>query len=80
MIAADAGDQVLDRGLTRCQERGGLRARGTQRTDSTHVLAAMRPGNRLEGVGEAMADTLHSLLQVAPAWGRATLPADWLVR
>ena len=80
MITADAVDQVLDRVLIRCQERGVLRGRGKQRTDSTHVLAAIRTVNRLECVGEAMAYTLHSLLQVAPAWGRATLPADWLVR
>lgn len=80
MITADAVDQVLDRVLIRCQECGVLRARGKQRTDSTHVLAAIRTVNRLECVGEAMAYTLHSLLQVDPAWVRATLPADWLVR
>ena len=33
--------------LTRYRERGLLKARGRQRTDSTHVLAAVRKLNRL---------------------------------
>ena len=35
----------------RCRERGLLKARGRQRTDSTHVLAAIRALNRLGVVG-----------------------------
>ena len=33
---------LLDTLLKRCQERGWLKARGRQRTDSTHVLAKIR--------------------------------------
>jgi hypothetical protein len=39
--------------------RGLLTARGTQRTDSTHIVAAVRDLNRLEIVGE----TLHPHLE-----------------
>jgi transposase len=40
--------------LDRFRERKLLKARGTQRTDSTHVLAAVRALNRLESVGETL--------------------------
>jgi transposase len=33
---------LLDRLLERCRERGWLKARGRQRTDSTHVVGAVR--------------------------------------
>ena len=37
--------------MNRCRELGLIRERGRQRTDSTHVLAAVRMLNRLERVG-----------------------------
>jgi transposase len=40
--------------LDRYRERGWIKARGKQRTDSTHVLAAIRTLRRLECVGETM--------------------------
>ena len=39
---------LLDKLLERCRALGLLTARGPQRTDSTHVLAAIRVLNRLE--------------------------------
>ena len=80
VVAADAVDQSLDHSLTRCQERGLLKAWGKQRTDSTYVLLAIRTINCLECVGEEMYHALNSLLQVDPAWVQVTLPPDWLVR
>jgi transposase len=53
LVAGDAGLLLLDTLLQRLQEQG-LKARGRQRTDSTHVLAAVRTLNRLERVGETM--------------------------
>ena len=43
---------LLDALLRRPQEEGLVKARGRPRTDSTHVLAAVRGLNRLERVGE----------------------------
>ena len=40
--------------LTRFQEFGLLKNKGRVRTDSTHVLAAVRQLNRLELVGETV--------------------------
>ncbi len=42
LLVHDAGQRVLDTFLTACKARGWIKARGTQRTDSTHVLAAIR--------------------------------------
>ena len=71
---------VLDQLLDVCRVRGLVKARGKQRTDATHVLAAMRTLNRLECLGETLAHTLQQLLHDAPQWALATLPADWWER
>ncbi len=62
---------LLDTLLERAQALGLLRQRGKQRTDSTHVLAAVRTMNRLERVGETLRATLNSLAVAAPEWLRA---------
>lgn len=80
IVAADTVDQLLSRLLSECKARNLLKARTKQRTDSTHVLAAIRTINRLECVGEAMAHALHQLLQLHPIWAQAMLPSDWLIR
>src|SRR5262249_56451839 len=52
LTAGGAEQLLLDEMLEGCKERGLLRARARQRTDSTHVLAATRGLNRLELVCE----------------------------
>ena len=47
LIAGQMELQLLDTLLIRFRERGLLKARGKQRTDSTHVQAAVRTLNRL---------------------------------
>jgi hypothetical protein len=66
--------------LTYLQERGLLKGRGKQRTDSTHILAAIRTLNRLELVGEIMRFALNRLAAVVPAWLRTHLQPAWLER
>src|SRR5215510_11646533 len=48
LLAGDAAERLLEPLLERCRARGLLKARGQQRTDSTHVLAAIRVLHRLE--------------------------------
>src|ERR1041384_2176203 len=48
LVAGRLEQALLDAMLARLRERGLLKARGRQRTDSTHVLAAVRAVNRLE--------------------------------
>jgi len=80
LLTHEAGDQLLDRLLAYFKERGWLKERGRQRTDSTHVLAAIRLLNRLECLGETMRAALNSLATVAPDWLRAWVPAEWFDR
>ena len=62
------------------KERGLLRGRGRQRTDSTHILAAVRELNRLEIVGETMHHVLNVLAQVDPVWLQDQVPPEWFQR
>jgi transposase len=80
LLAGGAEGLLLDALLERFRQRGLLRARGRQRTDSTHVLAAVRALNRLELVTETMRHALEVVSAVAPAWLRAHAAADWVAR
>ena len=48
-----------------------LKGRGRQRTDSTHILAAVPARNRLAVAGETLRHALESLAVAAPDWLRA---------
>jgi transposase len=80
LIAGQAELLLLDAFLARARERGLLKGRSRQRTDSTHVLAAIRVLNRLELVGETLRHALNHLAVVAPDWLRAQAPAEWFER
>lgn len=66
--------------LDRFREMGLVKARGKQRTDSTHILAVLRGLNRLELVGETMRRTLDVLSTVAPEWLRHHVRPEWVGR
>jgi transposase len=77
-LATGAAEQLLlDALLVCCRDRGWLKARGRQRTDSTHVLAAIRALNRIEVVAETMRHALESLAVAAPDWLAAVAPPAW---
>nr|WP_234711212.1 transposase [Nostoc punctiforme] len=80
LMVGGAEQQLLDTLLRQFRERGWLKERGKQRTDSTHVLAAIRNLNRLEGVGETLRAALNSLATVAPDWLRSWVPSEWYER
>jgi transposase len=71
---------LLDRLLERCRERGWLNVRGRQRTDSTHVVGAVRALNQLELVGETLRATLNVLATVTPDWLKEQVPPEWYER
>ena len=77
LIAGAAEALLFETLLTWCRDHQLVKARGRQRTDSTHVLAAVRALNRLEVVGETMRHALNTLAVVAPEWLRAASPHDW---
>jgi transposase len=80
LLAGGAERLLLDTLLTRLRAQGLLKSRGRQRTDSTHILAAIRVLNRLERVGETLRAALNSLAVVAPAWLQAIAPPAWYDR
>ncbi len=80
VVSGHAELELLDALLRRAQILGLFRQRGRQRTDSTHVLAAVRVLNRLERVGETLRAALNSLAVVAPDWLRSLAPAVWYER
>src|SRR6266704_818818 len=80
LLAGSAAELLLDKLLERCRALGLLTARGQQRTDSTHVLAAIRVLNRLELVAETLRAALNAVATVAPAWLQALTPLAWYER
>jgi transposase len=71
---------LLDTMLERFQQRGLLKARGKQRTDSTYVLAAVRDLHLLELVAETLRATLDDLAAVTPEWLRGIAQPVWFER
>jgi len=80
VLEGGAERQLLDAVLQRLKERGLIRERGRQRTDSTYVLAAIRELNRLECMGETLRHALNSLAVVVPEWLRAQVAPEWFDR
>ena len=77
LLDHDAAQQLLDVMLKRFAEQGWLKTRSKQRTDSTHILAAIRQLNQLELVHETLRQALNELAVEAPAWLRQRVNADW---
>ncbi len=71
---------LLDKLLERCQQLELIKAKGKARTDSTHILAAIRNLNRLECVGETLRAALNALAVVAPDWLSNVVEKDWFDR
>ena len=80
LVYGGADHLLLEPLLRQLEERDLLKARGTQRTDSTHILAAIRTLNRLELVGETMRYALNRLAVMAPGWLRAHIQPAWFER
>ncbi len=80
LMEGGAERQLFDILLKAFGEQGLVKSRGKQRSDSTHVLAAVRTLNRLECVGETMRHALNTLAVAAPEWLRAHSQPEWLDR
>jgi transposase len=80
LLEHHAEERLLEKMLTIFGQKGWLKARGRQRTDSTHVLGKIRALNRLLCVWETMRAALNSLAVVAPAWLHAHSQQEWVER
>lgn len=80
LVAHGASERVLQVLVEQFKERGLIKARGKQRTDSTHVLGAVRLLNRLELVSETLRAALEDLAPVASEWLKSWMPQEWSER
>jgi transposase len=67
LLAGEAARRLLARVLDTAREGGLLKAHGRQRTDSTHVIAAVRDLNRVELVAETLRAALNAIASREPA-------------
>lgn len=68
---------LLDKMLDCFCEKELLKARGKQRTDSTHILGKLRDLNRLELLGETLRAALNELATHAPDWLEEMVEPYW---
>ncbi|WP_316959493.1 transposase [Streptomyces sp. TRM68367] len=80
LLAHGLEEKILDLLLERLTGMGLVASGGRQRTDSTHVLAAVRSLNRLEFVGETLRAALEALAAAAPDWMRTSMDPAWQER
>jgi transposase len=77
VLAGGAEQRLLDDMLEQFRQQKLLKARGSQRTDATRVLMAVRKLNRLETVGETLRAALNVLAVAAPEWLLAQVTSEW---
>lgn len=77
LVAGDLTSVALDALLERLTGLGLVKAGGRARTDSTHVLGAIRACNRLELAGETLRAALEALAVAAPDWLTGVIEASW---
>jgi transposase len=77
LLSGQKEQMLLDELLTRLRELKLLKGRGQQRTDSTHILGAVRQLNRLEIVGETLRQALNELSEFAPEWVKEIAKPEW---
>lgn len=77
LLKGNAEEQLLNSMLVRLQQAELLKAGGQQRSDSTHVLAAVRAMNRIEFLGETMRYALNTLAEIAPTWLQSVALEEW---
>ena len=80
LIAGGAERLLLEKILECCEAKDLLKGKKKQRTDSTHVLAAIRSLTLLELVGETMRRTLDDVARVAPEWLKGQIQPEWVKR
>ncbi|MEV6351033.1 transposase, partial [Actinoplanes sp. NPDC051851] len=77
LVDGDLTALALDELLHRLITVKLIKPKGRQRTDSTHVLAAIRGLNRLELAGETLRAALETLSVTAPDWLVTVIDASW---
>lgn len=77
LLEHQAERRIFEYLVSRLSAGGWIKKRGVQRTDSTHVLAAVRRLNRVELLGEMLRAALNSLAEHDPDWLMTWVPVEW---
>ena len=80
LLAHEAERDLFEAVLERARQRELLSPGGRQRTDSTHVLGAVRAMARVEIVTETLRHALNVLAAEAPGWLRTQTGPEWASR
>jgi transposase len=80
LLAGGAEHRLFEVLLAHFKARGWLTERQRQRTDSTHIEAAVRSLNRLELVGRTLQHALNTLAEVTPDWLLTQIGPEWFER
>jgi transposase len=80
LVEGELATLALDALLERLAAEGLVKAGGRARTDSTHVLGAIRHLCRLELAGEALRAALEALASAAPQWLTGVIDPSWQQR
>jgi transposase len=81
LVAHGLEERALDLVLKVMRDKGLVAAGDKQRTDSTHVVAAVRNLNRLELAGESVRACVEALAVAAPGWlAEAITVSGWSKR
>lgn len=72
--------RLLETLLDRLRERDLLKVRGRARTDSTHVLAAIRSLSRLVNCAETLRAALNAVATSGPTWLPSLIEPAWVER
>ena len=77
LLSSGAEERLLSNLLEYCKKEGLVRNKGTQRTDSTRVLACVRNLARIELVAETMRAALNEIASLEPKWLLKITPKEW---
>jgi transposase len=80
LLEHQAERRIFEHLVSRLSDGGWIKKRGVQRTDSTHVLAAVRRLHRVEWLGEMLRAALNSLAEHDPDWLTSWVPVEWFER
>lgn len=80
LLAGQDEQLLFEQVLQVAKHHGLLKERSRQRSDSTHIVAAVRRVNRVELVAETLYHVLDVVAQVAPDWLKGQVSAEWYER
>lgn len=80
LVEHQAEHRLFELLVEKLGEQGYLKKRGSQRTDSTHVLAVVHRYHRVELLPETLRAALNELALQAPEWLQQWVPVDWFKR